>query len=196
MVMAEHHGLPTRLLDWTHSPLVAAHFATLAPLSPPPTCDRVIWKLDGKLVHERFGLRDVLFLVDDLEELLRERGLNNEWDLLNAPLPEGKNFVCLLEPPAISERLAVQSGVFTFSTSKEKSLDRILEEAGITEALTRYVIPAERVNFVRDQLDLCTLDERRLFPGLDGVAAALRRYYAAGGGQLPRSPRLEAGKKH
>jgi len=40
------------------------------------------------------------------------------------------------------------------------------------------VFPAERVGQIRDQLDLVGIDERRLFPDLDGVAAAIWRYYA------------------
>jgi hypothetical protein len=51
----------------------------------------------------------------------------------------------------------------------------------LLDAVSQFVIPAERVNYIRDQLDLCTVDERRLFPGLDGIAAELRRYYSASG---------------
>jgi hypothetical protein len=178
MVMAEHHGLPTRLLDWTRSPLVAAHFATL---DDHAGHDRTIWRLDWKKVHQRFGLRPVVFLVDDLDAFLTERGIRSPWQLLAAECSPGQEFVALLEPPAVTERLSVQAGAFSFCSSKNKSLDQVLLEAGLDDALTRLVIPANRAGHFRDQLDLCTVDERRLFPGLDGVAAELRRYYAVSG---------------
>lgn len=176
MVTAEHHGVPTRLLDWTHSPLVAAHFATL-PFNT--RMDRVIWKLNWKEVHKKFGLVELAFLVDDLDAVLKKHGFNSGWQLLNQNTPPDKTFVCLLEPPSIIQRLAVQSGAFTLATIKNKPLDEILLDAGLESALTRFVIPGAKAAYIRDQLDLCTIDERRLFPGLDGVAAELKRYYSA-----------------
>lgn len=47
------------------------------------------------------------------------------------------------------------------------------------------------MNYLRDPLDLCALDERTLFADLDGVAAQLRRYYSPSGDDAePADPTL------
>lgn len=176
MVLAQHHGLPTRLLDWTYSPLIAAHFATLP---GERNVDRVIWKLEWKSVHEHFKLKPLAFLVSDLDEALRQKGFESAAQLFEGQ--GGELFVCMLEPPALDARLLAQSAAFTFCSDKTRSLDSVLQEHGLAKSLTRFIIPADKVDRIRDQLDLCTMTERRLFPDLDGIAAEIRRYYAVTG---------------
>jgi hypothetical protein len=84
----------------------------------------------------------------------------------------------MLEPPSLNARIAAQSATFTLCSDKRQAFDRFLEQHGLGDALTKLVIPASEVGRIRDQLDLVSVDERRLFPDLDGVAAHLRRYYS------------------
>ncbi len=177
LVSAQHHGVPTRLLDWTFSPLIAAHFATLRGEAG---CDRVVWRLNWLALHEHFGLKPLAFLVSDLDEALRKHDYNSIWDLFNSREP-GKTFVCMLEPPALDARIMAQSAAFTLSSIKTKSLDQILQENELTECLTKFIIPSAAVDFIRDQLDLCGIDERKIFPDLGGVAAEIARYYSVSG---------------
>ncbi len=174
LVAAQHHGLPTRLLDWTYSPLVAAHFATLGGTSQ---VDRAVWRLDWKAVHRQFGLPELALLIQDIEGLFPEERPFTPWRLF-APGPDRREFACMIEPPSLDVRIVAQAATFTLCSDKRQSFDHFLERHGLGGALTKFVIPAGDAGRLRDQLDLVSVDERRLFPDLDGVAEHLRRYYS------------------
>lgn len=173
LVAAQHHGLPTRLLDWTYSPLVAAHFATV---DGDDDSDRVVWRLDWKSVHRFFRLPELALLIQDLEGLGGDKAMT-PWALFGAPA-DAKQFACMLEPPSLNQRIVAQSATFTLCSDKRQPFDRFLEKHGLGSALTKFIIPAAETARFRDQLDLVSVDERRLFPDLDGVAAEMRRYYS------------------
>jgi hypothetical protein len=173
LVEAQHHGVPTRLLDWSYSPLVAAHFATLGDVR----ADRAIWRLDWKRVHRKFGFPELALLIDDLNRLVGKDGKFTPWRLID----EGthvKPFACMIEPPTLDARISAQAATFTLCSDTTRSLDQFLADHGLADALSMFVIPERATNYVRDQLDLVGMDERRLFPDLDGVAEEMRRYYS------------------
>jgi hypothetical protein len=174
---AQHHGVPTRLLDWTYSPLVAAFFATRPSHRNAPECDRAVWRLDWQRVHRAFGLPGIALLPSDLDSILDDGGHETPWQFFKRDA-DGPAFACLVEPPSLDQRIVAQAAVFTLCTDKKHSFDEFLSSHELACALTKFVIPSHRVPEIRDQLDLVGVDERRLFPDLDGVAAAIRRYYA------------------
>jgi len=118
LVAAQHHGLPTRLLDWTYSPLVAAHFATLA---GNPGSDRVVWRLDWKSVHRFFGLPELALLIQDLEGMLGSDRPMTPWALFGRAT-DVKPFACMIEPPSLSPRIVAQSATFTLCSDKRVPL--------------------------------------------------------------------------
>lgn len=172
LVIAQHHGVPTRLLDWSYSPLVAAHFATASAHDR----DCAIWRLDWQMVHKSFGLQPLALLIQDLmnHDAFGTGRSMQPWDLFGET---SRPFAALIEPPSLNERIVAQAASFTICSDTSMSLNDFLEEQGLTDALMKLVIPASAVPHVRDQLDLAGIEEKRLFPGLDGVAASIRRYY-------------------
>ena len=174
--VAKHHGLPTRVLDWTHSPFVALHFATAKPASFDR--DGVVWALDYVRAAEH--------LPEQLHELLAREGANSfTTDMLAelagsleelGALADDEDFVLFLEPPSLDERIINQFALFSLMSSATAHLDLWLEAR--PELVRRIVIPAELKWEVRDKLDQANVTERVLFPGLDGIALWLKRQYS------------------
>src|SRR5262245_52910377 len=82
--------------------------------------------------------------------------------------------------------IQAQSAAFTLRSDNIRPLNVFLERHGLNSASKRFVIPATVVPRVRDQLDLVGIDERHLFPDLDGVAAETCRYL----GSIPSNRRF------
>jgi hypothetical protein len=174
LALAQHHGLPTRLLDWTYSPYVALHFATAN--HEKFDRDGVVWTIDYVRVRNELptALRQVLdeasANVFSPELLARAAAGPRELDAL-ADEP-----VCLfLEPPSLDDRIVNQYALFSLLSDPTASLEGWLEHH--PEVGRKVVIPAELKWEIRDKLDQANITERVLFPGLDGLSRWLARYY-------------------
>ena len=84
-------------------------------------------------------------------------------------------FVLFFEPPSLDERIVNQFALFSLMSSPTARLDEWL--AAHPDCFRRIILPADLKWEVRDKLDQANVTERVLFPGLDGLARWLTRYY-------------------
>lgn len=180
LAIAQHHGLPTRLLDWTVSPQVAVHFSTAE--EEYYDKDAAIWCIDLAAAYKRLpkSLRDVLhaehallFSVEMLDTLTDTRTLEDFDKLTNSG-----DLALFFEPPSLDARIVNQGAIM--SAMPGASLDLTAFLVSHPELYKRIIIPAALKWEVRDKLDQDYVNERTLFPGLDGLSRWLKRYYGPG----------------
>ena len=180
LAVAQHNGLPTRCLDWTSSPFVAAHFACADEKYKDENGS--IWCLHaGALRHineesnkQAGSLRRIAWVYDTR---LLEKSFA-DLDVLDKSIEAGE-LMLLWEPPSLDQRIANQTGLLSIMNGAEASQNEFVRRYAdaFPDLLVRIVIDRSAKSEIRDMLDQNNLSERTLFPGLPGLCSWLKRYY-------------------
>ncbi len=170
--LARHHGLPTRLLDWTANALFALYFACVENQD----CDGTVWAM-----LRRSGSKDVdVFELAGLEDetklfSFRAGGEKGSPDAVD---PSDEYALKILHPFYNSPRLLAQDGAFTWHSDPWHSIEsyagRLFAHKNLDiEWLYRWRIPAKAKLPVMEELSGLGITRRTVFPDLDGVAGSL-----------------------
>jgi hypothetical protein len=185
MAVAQHNGLPTRCLDWAASPLVAVHFACGDETRK--GLDGVVWCLHAGALrtinrenHEAAAVLDRKAWVYDTRLLESKFRDLDALDATHDASRQDTRLLLLWEPPSLDDRIANQSGLLSVMNSATGSQHAFLADNARAHPglLHRIVIAAEAKPEIRAMLDQNNISERTLYPGLPGLCAWLKRYYA------------------
>ena len=177
MIVGQHHGLPTRLLDWSFSPLTSLHFAlSEVNLDDMDKHDSVVWRIDVKELHD---------LLPEKYRRIMERHKSTVFSLKMlqeaCSSPEEYdddmqgNAMLIVEPPSLETRIVTQYSFFSVIPMGMEDITAFLDEH--TEETVRYIIRKELRWQARDLLDQMNISERIIYPGLDGITQWLARHY-------------------
>ncbi len=175
--LMQHHGTPTRLLDFTRSFYVACYFSLMD-----ATGDSVVWAVDP------FYLYDVMDRVFDVER----QGLRDEWDdlcvsksneYLATLLKTGNSYkrqkvikgIVPVQPFNLHERLSAQQGLFLMPLDVELDFLANLQpfwskgEYPIKKMVLKRQMRLDALAHLREM----NITAETLFPGIDGFARSL-----------------------
>ena len=177
MILGQHHGLPTRLLDWTHSPFVGLNFATSdSDMHNLDKNDCVLWRIDIADLHEKLPKEFQYVMKKEGATVFSVDMLNEATDSLEKydEITEGKSMV-IMEPPSIDPRIINQYAFFSVIPGNVTNIEEFLDK--YTDNTVKYIISKDLKWRIRDFLDEANISERTIYPGLDGICKWLARHY-------------------
>jgi hypothetical protein len=159
LALMQHHGAPTRLLDFTKSPYVAAYFALEDARS-----DAAVYALNTPALWSAAPSFDASLTRDGIDP--REQGNYERYFL-----PNRWPIVWFGEPTYMDRRLIAQSGLFVMPGQLDAPLDQVLDGyRGNAPLLVKYVLPFAMRAQAMQSLYRMNVTDASLFPDLDGLA--------------------------
>jgi hypothetical protein len=154
LALAQHHGLPTRLLDWTYSALTA------------------LWVVVGYKHEPDGGAPAGPGVVYVLCPSTKDFNLKTEE---TDPFRNDRIRTFVFRPTVVTRRIAAQAGVFTLHRLRDdhKSFMPIKEDLKHGRRLYKICVPRNQFNDLREELNRLGVNEVALFPDLDGLSKHL-----------------------
>ncbi|PKP47456.1 MAG: hypothetical protein CVT94_11335 [Bacteroidetes bacterium HGW-Bacteroidetes-11] len=174
LILMQHFGTPTRLLDWSESILVALFFAVI----DKPAEDGELWSIYPQELNKLSGIdgypqqnhKYLKFLADD--SLIENRAKFKK----DLGIAEAPNLPLAFYPTLKFSRMNAQQSVFTIhpEPSEGKNIISILTNE---KYLYRYIIPKETKSNIIEELNCLGVCYRTLFMDLDNLSKDLINKY-------------------
>jgi len=162
LFLMRHHGVPTRLLDWTESFIIALYFALRKRQTD---ADVAIWVLNSDNLCIQNGLSDKNLFNSTTVGFKYDDFITNDQITLLKVVP--------IQPTYYHERFIAQSSIFTMHFVLTP-LDELYKENNV---LLKLSLPNKLIPAAEYFLYLNDINEHKLFPDLDGLGSVLENEY-------------------
>ncbi len=179
LFLMQHHELPTRLLDWTESPLVAAFFSTIKAMENKDSKlkDAALYAIDPIALNKLSDIDGfpVTWTQNQVLQTIKI-AYRTQNELVNGKKINVLRLPTAIYPSTIHARIKSQKGCFTLHGQNKRDFEIIFKNRSLIKdhKLIKYIIPKESVKDIFDELNDCGITYSVLFPDLDGLSKELK----------------------